>query len=88
MSKGDGNKIELTVVVAGTGTTVETNVNAPLSEVATKAINQTHQAEKDLSRWEMTNAQGGVLQFATKVGDAGLKNGDTVHLNLRAGVTG
>lgn len=82
------SKIELTVVVTGTPTKVETNLNAPLSEVATKAIDQTHQTEKDLSRWEMTNAQGGQLQFATKVGDAGLKNGDTVHLNLRTGVTG
>lgn len=93
MSKGDeakgGDKnLELTVVVTGKATKVETNINAPLSSVAEKAIEQTHQTEKDLSRWEMTNAAGAQLNFATKVGDAGLKNGDTVHLNLRTGVTG
>lgn len=81
-------KIVLTVVVGGTPTKVETNLNATLRSVAEKAINETHQAVKDLSRWEMTSEGGVVLTFDSKVGDAGLKDGDTVHLNLRTGVTG
>lgn len=81
-------KIVLTVVVGGAPTKVETNLNAPLRSLAEKSINQTHQTEKDLNRWEMTSEGGIVLNFDTKVGDAGLKDGDTVHLNLRTGVTG
>jgi hypothetical protein len=81
-------KIVLTVVVGGTPTKVETNLNATLRSVAEKAINETHQAVKDLNRWEMTSESGVVLTFDSKVGDAGLKDGDTVNLNLRTGVTG
>lgn len=84
----DDKRIVLTVVVGGTPTKVETNLNATLRSVAEKAINETHQAVKDLNRWEMTSEGGVVLTFDLKVGDAGLKDGDTVHLNLRTGVTG
>lgn len=85
---GDDKKIFLTVVVTGTPTEVETNINAPMRSVAEKAIEQTHQTEKDLGRWEITNAAGVQLNFDATVGNAGLQNGDRVHLNLRAGVTG
>lgn len=85
---GTDNKIQLTVVVMGTPTKVDANLNAPLSSLAERAIAQTHQTEKDLSRWEMTNEAGAQLDFGTKIGDAGLNDGDTVLLNLRTGVTG
>lgn len=86
----DGNekKIQLTIVVMGTPTKVDANVNAPLRSVAGKAIEQTHQTEQDMSRWEMTTAAGTELKLGTKVGDAGLKDEETIHLNLRTGITG
>lgn len=86
--KGGDNEIELTVVVSGKPTTVDANLSAPLRTVAEKALEQTDQTERDLTRWEMTTAAGDQLDFDTKVADAGLTNEDTVVLNLRTGVTG
>lgn len=81
-------KITLNVVVAGTPTEVDTNTNAPLNSVASKALAQTHQTERDLTKWELTTVGGQQLNYNTKVGDAGLKDKDTVLLNLHTGVTG
>jgi hypothetical protein len=81
-------KITLTVVVASTPIKIETNINVPLQSVAEKAIDETHQAVKDLNRWEMTTQAGAVLNYGTKVGDAGLKDGETILMNIRTGVTG
>jgi len=94
MSTGDGKgkggdkQIQLTVVVMGTGTQVDTNLNAPLKSVAEKALTQTAQPDKDLSHWEMTTEAGAPLSFDSKVGDAGLKDKETILLNRRTGITG
>ena len=90
MSNYDGkhNKLTLTVVVMGTGTQVDTNLNEPLKSVAEKALNQTAQPDKDLSHWELTTEAGVQLSFDAKVGDAGLKDKDTILLNRRTGITG
>ena len=88
MSKGQENRVMLTVVVSGTPTEVETNLNAPLSEVAKKAINQVGSKEKDLDKWKLTDSNKNELSFDQKVGEAGLHNGSTVFLDQRAGITG
>ena len=88
MSKGQENRVMLTVVVSGTPTEVETNLNAPLSEVAKKAINQVGSKEKDLDKWKLTDSNKNELSFDQKVGEAGLQNGSTVFLDQRAGITG
>lgn len=81
-------KVDLKVIVSGKEVVVSTNTNAPLRSVAEKALHDTGNVGQDLSRWEMTTPAGVVLNFDAKVGDAGLKNDDTVLLNPRAGVTG
>jgi len=89
MSKDDKeHKLDLKVIVSGKEVIVSTNTNATLRSVAEKALHDTGNVGQDLSRWEMTTPPGVVLNFDAKVGDAGLKNGDTVLLNPRAGVTG
>lgn len=90
MSKdqGQNNKITLTVVVSGEGTSVDTNLNATLTSVAEKALEQVGSKEKDLSKWKLTNSSKQQLGFNQKVGEAGLKDGDTIYLDLKAGVTG
>ena len=88
MSKGQENRVMLTVVVSGTPTEVETNLNATLSEVAKKAINQVGSKEKDLDKWKLTDSNKNELSFDQKVGEAGLQNGSTVFLDQRAGITG
>lgn len=87
MSK-DEHKLDLKVIVSGKEIVISTNTNAPLRSVAEKALTDTGNVGQDLSRWEMTTPAGVVLNFDTKVGDANLKNGDTLLLNPRAGVTG
>lgn len=87
MSKDD-HKLDIKVIVSGKEFIVSTNTNAPLRSVAEKALQESGNVGQDLSKWEMTTPAGVVLNFDTKVGDAGLKNGDTVILNPRAGVTG
>lgn len=87
MSKDD-HKLDLKVIVSGKEIVINTNTNAPLRSVAEKALADTGNVGQDLSRWEMTTPNGVVLNFDTKVGDAGLKDGDTVLLNPKAGVTG
>lgn len=81
-------QISLTVVVGGEPTKVETNLNAALASVAEKAISQVGSKETDLSKWKLTNANKQELSFNQKVGEAGLTNGSTIFLDLRAGVTG
>jgi len=90
MSKDQGqhNKITLTVVVSGEGTSVDTNVNATLTSVAEKALEQVGSKETDLSKWKLTNSNKQQLGFNQKVGEAGLADGATIYLDLKAGVTG
>lgn len=89
MSKDDKNKkLTLVVVVSGTPTDVEAHDNEELSKVAEKAIKQVGSKEKDLSKWKLTNARKQELSFSQTVESAGLKNKDTLFLDLRAGVTG
>lgn len=87
MSKDD-KKLDLKVIVSGKEVIVSTEINATLHSVAEKALSESGNIGQDLSKWEMTTPAGVVLNLDTKVGDAGLKNNDTVILNPRAGVTG
>lgn len=90
MSKGEGKnqKLTLVVVVSGTPTNVEAHDKEELSKVAERAIQQVGSKEKDLSKWKLTDSNKNELGFNQTVEGAGLKNGDELFLDLRAGVTG
>lgn len=85
---GADNKITLTVVVSGTPTELETSIHATFQSLAERALAQTGNNGNDLSKWDLTTEASTQLKFGAKVGDAGLQDGDTVFLSLRAGVTG
>jgi hypothetical protein len=90
MSKDDdkNKKLTLTVVVSGTPTDVEAHEKEELSKVADKALKQVGSKEKDLTKWKLTDSKKNELSFSQTVESAGLKNKDTLFLDLRAGVTG
>lgn len=88
MSKDDKQSLKLTVVVSGTPVEVEANVKDELSTVAEKAIKKAGSKETDLSKWKLTNSQKQELSFSQTVESAGLKDKDTLFLDLKAGVTG
>lgn len=88
MSNDHKKSLKLTVVVSGTGVEVEAHTTEELSKVAEKAIKEASSKEKDLSKWSLTNSDKTELGFNQTVEDAGIKDGDTLYLNLKAGVTG
>ncbi len=88
MSKDDKKNLKLTVVVSGTPVEVEAHEKEELSKVAEKAIKKAGSKETDLSKWKLTNSQKQELSFNQTVESAGLKDKDTLFLDLKAGVTG
>ncbi len=82
------NKIVLTVVVSGTSTEVEANVNAPLRTVVNKALEQTGNTGQPPENWELRDAGGTTLDTESKIEDFEIVEGGTLFLNLKAGVGG
>jgi hypothetical protein len=83
------NKISLEVIVNGSPTTVEANINQPLHAIKGKALQQTgNAAGQPPENWEFRDAPGAPIDESKKIGDLGLTNGSRVFLNLKAGVGG
>ncbi len=82
------NKIVLTVVVSGTSTEVEANVNSRLHTVVNKALEQTGNTGQPPENWELRDASGKTLDTESKVEDSGIVENVTLFLNLKAGVGG
>lgn len=80
--------LKLTVVVSGTPIKDEAQSQDLLSTVAEKAIKKAGSKETDLSKWKLTDANKVELNFDQTVGGAGIQDGATLFLDLRAGVTG
>jgi hypothetical protein len=82
------NKIQVVVVVNGTETLVEANVNAPLHTVAQHALNQTGNDGRPLPEWEFKDQNGRALELDRKVGEFGFGPGTLLYLTLAVGVNG
>lgn len=87
MTKPD-NKIDLTIIVNGKPTVVESNVNAPLRQVIEKALAQTHTTGQPAEQWELRDASGVELPLDQKIRDFNFVAGTQLFLNLKAGVGG
>jgi Protein of Unknown function (DUF2604) len=85
---GGGNKIDITVIVNGTPTQVEANLNAPLKTVIPKALEQTANTGQPVENWELRDARGIELPLETKIRDLNFEPGVQLFLNLKAGVGG
>jgi hypothetical protein len=82
------HNVNVTVVVSGQATVVETNPNAPLAEVIHKALAQTGNEGQPPSNWELRNEGGAILDPHTKVSDLHLTPTSKLFLSLRAGIGG
>lgn len=78
----------LRIIVNGTPTDVEANVNQPLHVVAQHALNQTQQQGRPLSEWELRDSTGNVLDLNRTVESYGLVSGATLYLQPTVGVNG
>lgn len=84
---GGHNLITVKVIVNGTPTEVQTNVNAPLKSVVEKALEQTGNTGRPVEDWEL-KFNGQVLDLNKKVEDYNIRNGAELFLSLRAGQGG
>lgn len=83
------NKTPLTIIVNGTPTVVDANLNAPLRTVIEPALQQTDAAAgQSPDAWELRDASGVALDLDRKIRDLDLGPGDQLFLNLRAGIGG
>ncbi len=82
------NKETLTVIVNGTSTEVEANVNAPLETIIPKALHQTGNQGQPPENWELKDAAGNPLDLKTKIGDFHFPEDVKLFLSLKAGIGG
>jgi hypothetical protein len=82
------NKVQLEVVVNGTGTAVEANVHEPLRAIIPKALEQTGNEGQPPDNWELRDANGTPLPIDQKVEDFNFQSGTKLFLNLKAGIGG
>jgi len=85
---GKPNQLTLIVIVNGVAATVETNPNAALTSVIAEALRETNNTGQPPGNWILTTEDGRKLDPQDKPGALGLKNGDKLFLNLKAGVGG
>lgn len=85
---GNDKKITLTVIVSGTPTEVEANLNQKLHVIADKALKQTGNTARPLTDWTLKTRDGVILDMNNTVESYGLKDGDVLVMSLEAGVGG
>jgi hypothetical protein len=86
---GDGEqKVTLNIVINGETFPVDTNVNAPLTTVAERALTESGNSGRPLGEWELRDSNGALVDMNRKVKDVGLKNGARLFLSLRVGAGG
>jgi hypothetical protein len=87
MAKTD-NHLELVIVVSGVPRAVEANAHEPLRNVVREVLRDSGDAGRAPEDFELRTDDGRLLDLGSKGTDAGLKDGDTLFLNPRAGAGG
>ncbi|ODT03001.1 MAG: hypothetical protein ABS52_11215 [Gemmatimonadetes bacterium SCN 70-22] len=87
-SKGGAEKTRFTIVVNGTPTELEQNVNSPLRAVIERALGETGNVGQPPENWELRDEQGVLLEPDRKIGSYGFAGAVTLFLSLKAGVGG
>jgi adenine-specific DNA glycosylase len=82
------NQIELNVVVNGQPTPVKANVEAPVSTLIERALQQSGNSGQPVANWELRDASGQLLDPSRKIEDFNLHSGATLFLTLKAGIGG
>lgn len=87
MPKTD-NHLDLVVVVSGVPRAVQANAHEPLRNIVRDVLRDSGDAGRSIEDFELRTEDGRLLDLAAKGFDAGLKDGDTLFLNPRAGAGG
>lgn len=87
MPKTD-NHLDLVVVVSGVPRAVQANAHEPLRNVVRDVLRDSGNAGRNIEEFELRTEDGRLLEVATNALEAGLKDGDTLFLNPRAGAGG
>lgn len=82
------NKIHLTVVVNGTPTDVEANINAPLHTIIPEALRETGNTGQPQENWRVLDGNGNEFDRGRKIEEFNFGSGTTLFLSLREGVGG
>jgi Protein of Unknown function (DUF2604) len=82
------HNIILTIVVNGTPTKVEADVQAPLGSVIPKALDQTGNEGQPPENWELKDAKGVALDVKKKIEEFHFPCDVTLFLSLKAGIGG
>jgi ribosomal silencing factor RsfS len=88
MSDNKPSKINVMVVVSGIDQPVTVNVHQTVEHLAEEALRESGHEGQPLADWELKDAGGVIIPFATKVEDAGIKEGTKVYLNPKVGTGG
>lgn len=81
-------KETVTVIVAGVATEVPVNERNPLHAVVAKALAQTGNTGRPQHDWEMTDADGLLLDLDQNFGKFRFPEDAKLLLNLKAGIAG
>jgi hypothetical protein len=81
-------KLRLEVVVNGTPSAVDANLEAPLLTVIPLALQQTGNVGQPPDNWELRDVNGNLLDLHTKIESFGFTPGTRLFLNLKAGIGG
>lgn len=79
------HEVTVTVVVNGQPTEVEAPPNAAVESIIPRALDQTGNAGQPPQNWELRDAQGALVPVHEHVQKVA---GQTLYLNLKAGVGG
>lgn len=81
-------KVEFTIIVNGTPTRVEQNVNSPVGAVIERALEATGNVGQPKENWELRDEHGVLLDATRKISSYGFLHEITLFLSIKAGVGG
>ncbi len=87
MAKTD-NHLDLVVVVSGVPRPVEANAHEPLRNVVREVLRESGDAGRAVDDFELRSENGLLIDLASSSLEMGIKDGDTLFLNPRAGAGG
>lgn len=82
------HEIEIVVVVSGVPKSVRVNLMEPLRDVVREVLAMSGDAGRSPDEFELRTESGTLLDLDSRVGQAGISNGETLFLNPRAGAGG
>lgn len=87
MAKSD-NRVQLIVVISGVPRPAEVNVHEPLQNLVRDVLRDSGDAGRSLEDFELRSEDGRLFDLKSKASDVGIRDGDTLFLNPRAGAGG